>query len=157
MSDSSPLPTLIELARQRVDDAARALGEAVRNADAARAKLALLAQYRDDYARRFQAGLERGLSTICYSNFRSFLDKLESAARGQEDAVRDAEGYVEARRSAWEAATRKLDSFLTLLDRARIEKKRVEDKREQRITDERAMRSGRTRRCIPIDKRLLNS
>jgi flagellar FliJ protein len=142
MLHSSALGTLIELAKQRTNEAVKALGEAVRSANAAREKHALLVQYRDDYIGRFQSDLVRGLSTSTYSNYRSFLDKLESVARAQEKVLRDAEGRVEARRSAWNAAIRKRDSFITLADRMEAEDRRLEARRDQRLTDEIAARSG---------------
>lgn len=146
MAARSPLMTLIELAQRRADDAVQALGEAVRFAEAAREKLALLAQYRDDYASRFQAGLVRGLSMLDYQNYCSFLDQLESAAGRQERAVRDAEEHVEARRAAWREAVRRRDSFVALADRMEAEQRKIASKYEQRLTDEHAIRSRHARR-----------
>jgi flagellar protein FliJ len=146
MLHSSALATLIELANQRTNEAVRALGEAVRSADAAREKHALLVRYRDDYASRFQSDLMRGLSAPNYSNYRSFLGKLESAACRQEKVLRDAEGCVETRRDVWKAAIRKRDAFIALADRMKAEKKRLEARRDQRLTDDIATRSGHVRR-----------
>jgi flagellar FliJ protein len=140
--------TLIELARQRTDSAARSLAEATGWAGAAREKLTLLVHYRNDYLSRFHTGLSRGLGTPDYCNFRSFLDKLESAVRGQEELLREAEGRVEARRSEWLAAVRKRDSFVTLSDRRKLEQRKLEERRDQRLTDEYAIRSGLAHRQV---------
>lgn len=144
-----PLLTLVELAQRRADDSVRALGDAVRFADAARDKLALLEQYRDDYAKRMQEGLRRGLSMLDYQNYCAFLGQLDSAANRQEEAVRDAEHNVESRRSAWRDALRKRDSFLALADRLDAEHAKIESKREQRLTDEHAVRSVHVTRSSP--------
>jgi len=146
MADFHALATLIRLARQQTDDAARDLGEAVRVADAARQKLALLLQYRDEYANRFQRDLSRSLHTGDYRNYRSFLEKLETAASGQRQVLRDAEQRVEAQRNTWQAAARRRDSFETLADRMKTQEARREGRREQRLMDEHATRSAVARR-----------
>jgi flagellar FliJ protein len=145
MQSRGTLLTLVDLAQRRADEAVRALGDALGMADAAKEKLTLLAQYRDDYANRLQASLMRGLSLLDYQNYCSFLDQLDGAASRQEKAVRDAEQHVELRRFAWHDAIRKRDSFLTLVARRDAEQEKIESKRDQRLTDEYAVRSVHAR------------
>jgi flagellar FliJ protein len=129
-----------------MDEAARQLGEAVRLADAARDKLSVLVGYRDDYANQLRACISVGLPTTEYRNFWSFLERLETAVRGQGNLVRAAEEQVEARRIAWQAAARKHESFLILGGRMKAECMKREGKRDQKMMDEYAARSGLVRR-----------
>jgi flagellar FliJ protein len=142
------LRTLLELARRRNDDAERDLGTALQFASATKRKLELLLQYRDEYASRFESGLFRGLSALEYSNFRSFLGKLETAAGDQQELLRDAEAQVEARRAAWKAAARRQESFAALASRMESEQRKRADRRDQRLTDESAVRSKLSRKRV---------
>ena len=87
MATSSAIHTLIELATQETDEAAKRLGQAMRAGEEARQKLTLLQQYRDDYAARFQASVAAGLSASGYRNFQIFIDKLDSAIASQQQVV----------------------------------------------------------------------
>ena len=152
MASSSAIGTLLEMARQRNDEAAQELGRAIRFANATERKLEVLLQYRDDYASRFESGLFRGLSAVEYSNFRSFLDKLETAAGGQRELLRDAEAQVEARRSAWEAAARRQESFAMLAGQMEREERKRDDRREQRLMDEWANRPRLSRKQAHVNR-----
>jgi flagellar FliJ protein len=140
MASAKSLGTLIEVARERSDKAAQELGEAVRLASATKEKLELILQYRDDYANRFESGLFRGLSGLEYSNFLSFLAKLEAAAERQRETVHDAEVQVEAQRLAWQATVRRHESLATLVRRMDREERKREDRRDQKLMDENAAR-----------------
>lgn len=140
MATSSAIHTLIELATQETDDAAKRLGRAVRAAEETEQKLALLLQYREDYAARFQASMAAGLSATGYRNFQLFIDKLDSAIAGQQEVVRAAQFRVTQERSAWQASERKRMSYGTLATRAQQEQQKQEAKRDQKQSDEHAAR-----------------
>ncbi|MES2037580.1 MAG: flagellar export protein FliJ, partial [Pseudomonadota bacterium] len=90
MALKSPISTLIEITEKEVDDAAKLLGKAIRAHEDTEKKLNLLQQYRDDYAQRLQDGAAKGLTVSQYTNFLSFLAKLDSAIDGQKQVVMDA-------------------------------------------------------------------
>ncbi|MGH8807321.1 MAG: flagellar export protein FliJ [Noviherbaspirillum sp.] len=140
MATSSALDTLIELTTKATDEAAKRLGRAVRSTEDAEKKLALLLQYRDDYAARFQANLMSGVSASGYRNFQLFLDKLEDAINGQQRVVQDAQRRVRNERSAWQLSERKRMSYDTLATRAQKEQQLKETRRDQKQTDEFAAR-----------------
>jgi len=137
---SSALDTLIELASQATDEAARRLGHAIRNSEEAEQKLQLLVQYREDYVARFQGTLKIGLSASGYRNFQVFLDKLEEAIKGQQRILQDAQRRVGSERGAWQASERKRMSYDTLATRAVKTLQLKETRREQKQTDEFAAR-----------------
>ncbi|MNS53797.1 Flagellar FliJ protein [compost metagenome] len=141
MATPSALDTLIELATKETDEAAKRLGKCMKTAEESEQKLALLGQYRDDYAARFQQNLSTGLSALGYQNYQQFLGKLEQAISSQQLVVRDAHARVERERAAWQASERKRMSYGTLANRALKAKQLQENKRDQKQTDEHAARA----------------
>ncbi|CAN5235166.1 flagellar export protein FliJ [soil metagenome] len=146
MTQPSALNTLIELAVNETEAAAKRLGIAVRAGDEAQSKLELLLQYREDYATRFQADLAAGLTAMSYRNFQLFLEKLDSAIYGQQQAVFGARQRIEKERNAWQAGERKRMSYGTLADRAHKVAQRKESKLDQKMTDEQAARLSQYKR-----------
>lgn len=140
MTIPAALDTLIELATTAADQAARQLGQALRAAEDTEKKLALLQQYRDEYAARFQANMTAGLSAMGYRNYQCFLDKLDQAISGQQHVVREAQRQVAADRCAWQASERKRLSYGTLADRAHHSAQRKQNRQEQKQADEHATR-----------------
>lgn len=146
MATSSAIDTLIELAVRDTDDAAKRLGHAIRSCEEVEQKMALLLQYRDDYAVRFQQSLSAGLNAMGYRNFQLFIDKLDGAIASQQLVVLDAKHRIDIERSAWQASERKRMSYGTLANRALQEAQRKEAKRDQKATDEHAARASSYKR-----------
>jgi flagellar FliJ protein len=140
MTLPSALNTLIELAATETEEAAKRLGLAIRAGDEAQDKLNLLLQYREDYAARFQADLAKGLTAMGYRNFQVFLEKLDGAITGQQQAVHAAQKRIDQARSAWQAGERKRMSYSTLADRAHKVAQHKEQRLDQKMTDEQAAR-----------------
>lgn len=138
---SSALNTLVELAENEVENAAKNLGRAIKARDAANEQLNLLQQYRSDYALRFQSNAQKGLNVTQFTNFQGFIDKLDQAIDGQMKIVADAEYKIEIAKRAWQECEKKRLSYKTLIDRNAAEEAKKESKRDQKQTDERA---GRT-------------
>ena len=142
MAIPSALDTLIELATTETDEAAKRLGNAIRAHEDTEQKLALLLQYRDDYAMRFQSNLAAGLTAAGYRNFQLFIDKLDTAISGQQQVVLDTQKRVDRERAAWQAGERKRMSYGTLATRAQKEEQQRENRRDQKQTDEFAARQA---------------
>lgn len=140
MATSSALGTLIELATRDTDEAAKRLGQCMKAAEDCEQKLALLTQYRDDYAARFQQSLTTGLTAMGYRNYQQFLDKLDQAITAQQQIVRDAHARVEREKTAWQACERKRMSYGTLAERAEKAQQQKDNKRDQKQMDEHAAR-----------------
>ena len=142
MTTHSPLNTLIELAERDTDEAAKNLGAAIREAEETEKKLALLLDYRSDYAARFQDNQASGITPMGYRNFQAFLDKLDTAIAGQKEVIAYAHRKVEAQRGIWQNCERKRMSFDTLATRAHKVEQQRETKRDQKATDEHATRQA---------------
>ncbi len=142
MASLSQLETLIDLARRDTDDAAKRLGAALKALDDGQQKLDMLANYRDDYAQRFQATMASGMTPMAYRNFQAFMGKLDSAILGQQEVVNFARERSERDKSTWQAAERKRMSYTTLETRAQEQALKLENKRDQKAMDEHAARQA---------------
>ncbi|MFZ6799859.1 flagellar export protein FliJ [Undibacterium sp. Di24W] len=137
----SALSTLIELAENDVENAAKNLGRSIKAKDEATQQLGLLTQYRADYEARLQNNAQRGLTVSQYANFQGFIGKLDQAIEGQKKLIIDAEYRVEIAKKFWQECEKKRLSYKTLINRNIATELKKENKRDQKQTDERATRT----------------
>jgi len=133
---------LMDLARRETDDAAKRLGIALKAVDEARQKHQMLVGYQAEYIKRFEAAQAAGISPMAYRNFVAFIEKLETAVKGQLEMIRHAELRSEQEKAAWQASERKRMSYSTLNDRADAAALKLENKRDQKQMDEHAARQA---------------
>ena len=146
MAINPALETLIELATNETDEAAKRLGLAVRACEDTEQKLAMLLQYREEYEARFQASLLSGVTAAGYRNFQLFLDKLDTAIAGQQRILDDAKRRIVDERSQWQSCERKRMSYDTLATRMQKVEERKANKRDQKLMDEFATRQSNYKR-----------
>jgi flagellar FliJ protein len=142
MASKAQLETLMDLARRETDDAAKRLGVALKAVDEAKQKHQMLVGFREEYARKFEAAQAAGITPMAYRNFQAFIEKLETAVRGQQDMIKHAEYRSEQEKTAWQASERKRMSYSTLNDRADAAALQLENKRDQKQMDEHAARQA---------------
>ena len=143
MANPSALETLIELAQRASDDAAKRLGNALKNVEDAEQKLKMLLGYRDDYAQRLDQAQMAGITPFAYANFVAFVGKLDNAINGQQEVLKHAKYKSELEKTAWQESERKRLSYRTLNDRAAAEALKIENKRDQKMMDDHAARTVR--------------
>ncbi|MCE3263760.1 MAG: fliJ [Pseudoduganella sp.] len=142
MASTQQLETLIDLARRETDDAAKRLGAALKAVADAEEKLNMLVGYREEYGRRFDASQQQGITPMAYRNFQAFMEKLDTAIKGQQDVVRHSKARGDKEKQLWQEAERKRVSFSTLRDRAHAQELKKEAKRDQKAMDEHASRQA---------------
>jgi flagellar FliJ protein len=142
MASKAQLETLMDLARRETDDAAKRLGIALKAVDEARQKHQMLVGYQAEYIKRFEAAQAAGISPMAYRNFVAFIEKLETAVKGQLEMIKHAELRSEKEKAAWQASERKRMSYSTLNDRADAAALKLENKRDQKQMDEHAARQA---------------
>lgn len=142
MASQSQLDILIDLAQRGSDAAAKRLGVALKAVTDAEQKKEMLTGYRDEYARRFEAAQQAGITPMAYRNFQAFMVKLENAITGQQEVLRVTQLRCAEEKAAWQESERKRMSFKTLSDRAAVEALKLETKRDQKQTDEHAARQA---------------
>jgi flagellar FliJ protein len=146
MANPTALETLIELAQRDTDAAAKRLGQALTEVEAARQKLQMLLGYRDDYANRLDQAQMAGITPFAYANFVAFNGKLDNAIQGQQEVLKHATYKSEREKAAWQDSERKRLSYRTLNERAAAAALKIENKRDQKMMDDHAARTVRSNR-----------
>lgn len=142
---SNVLNMLQGLASKEVDEAAEALAKAMKVATEAQAKQDMLNEYRLDYVRNLNKILEAGMGAEAYQNFQNFFGKLDQAIAGQQEVVELANQQVKVQKQLWQESQRKKLSYEVLSERSDKRVLKVEQKKDQKMMDEFAMRITRTR------------
>jgi len=142
MASKAQLETLMDLAQRETDDAAKRLGASLKQVDEARQKHEMLEGFREEYVKKFEAAQAAGITPMAYRNFVAFMEKLDTAVKGQLDMIKHAEYRSEQEKTAWQASERKRMSYSTLNDRADAEALKLENKRDQKAMDEHAARGA---------------
>jgi len=145
MTEPFPLQPLLDLANNKMDDAARKLGELIASEHAVEEKPALLVEYRKEYQARFVETARTGIGPDAWRNFSAFLGKLDDAIAQQQRLVSDSRQRTEQGQQAWVDQRNKVKAFDTLSHRHQSEQARKEAKQEQRLTDEHAAKQFRDR------------
>lgn len=135
-----PLQTVLELMQARADEATRNLARLIANERDAKAKLAMLQSYRDEYAARFRESARNGLSQREWHNFQQFLNRLDEAIDIQQKTVASQIRNTAAGQEQWQQQRKKLKAFDTLSERHFAGEIAREQKRDQKIQDEFASR-----------------
>ncbi|CAA9891805.1 Flagellar FliJ protein [Candidatus Methylobacter favarea] len=143
MKKSRRIKTIVELKAAQEKNALEAWGAAQKKLLAMQIQVQGLRKYRQDYQDKFDQRAARGVNVEQLLEFRSFIDKLNKAISGQEQALRLGETEVLAKRKLWEALRQHTRSLQKVCDSALAVEAREEARSEQRELDERAARTGR--------------
>jgi flagellar FliJ protein len=139
------LGMLQEIASKEVDEAAVALAKVMKLANEAQAKQVMLNEYRLDYEKNLNKILESGMGAEAYQNFQNFFGKLDQAIAGQQEVIELANQQVKVQKKLWQESQRKKLSYEVLSDRSEMRTLKVEQKKDQKLMDEFAMRITRTK------------
>jgi flagellar FliJ protein len=143
MASQLPLDTLIGLARESADEAARVLGRLNNERKQAEQQLAVLRDYRQDYLVRLQKIMQTGMSAADCHNYQRFIGTLDDAISQQADALAALDARLVKSRLHWQQQQRKLNAFDTLAQREAHAERVVAERREQRANDEHSARLAR--------------
>jgi len=138
------LKMLKEIAAKEVDLAAESMAHAMKLAEEAQSKHDMLREYRQGYIEQLNKMLETGMGAEAYQNFQNFFKKLDQALAGQLEVVEMAKQQVRAQREVWQEAQRKKLSYEVLTQRSDKRELKIEQKKDQKLMDEFAMRISRT-------------
>lgn len=136
---------LTDLAEKQVSLATEALAHSMRAAREAQSKHDLLDGYKQDYVRELNRLLQTGMTRETHLNYQNFISKLDDAIKGQRDVIAAAALEVKLKRELWQESQRKKLSYEVLSNRSEQRELKVEQKRDQKLMDEFAMRAGRNR------------
>jgi len=145
MRSTGVVKALKEIAEKEVDVAAEALAKAIKVAEEAGSKHAMLLQYREDYLKNQNNLMESGMGAEVYRNFQNFFNKLDQAVNAQGEVLDFANKQVQRQREIWQETQRKKLSYGVLAQRSDKREQKVQQKKDQNMMDEFAMRVGRVR------------
>lgn len=145
MGKHFPIKTLIDLAQNDVDAAAKQLGRAHRERSDVQAQLEALVRYRDEYHANFSASAQSGMPAGNWRNFQAFIDTLDAAIEQQRRLLAAATSRLEAAKPEWQRQKQKLGSYEVLQARGDAAEARLAARREQRDADEHAAKMLRMR------------
>jgi flagellar FliJ protein len=141
MPAPSSIKMLLDLAQNRVDAAARQLGQLNSEERKAEHKLRVLLEFRHDYQARLSEHAQRGIEQVAWRNFLAFMGKLDHAISEQSKALVRSRDNQRAGRDEWQAEQRMFKSYDTLSQRHAREEAERAARREQREHDEQAIKS----------------
>ncbi|WP_299261701.1 flagellar export protein FliJ [uncultured Kushneria sp.] len=141
MSNHSSLEMLIELAEGDRDAAAKLLGQLRSAHQQSHTQLEMLSDYRNDYLRRFEQAMQRGLTMASIQNYQRFLSSLDRAIEHQRQQVDQQQGRITRGMTNWQQQQKRVNSYDVLISRRRQEAEHRMNKLEQRQSDEYASRA----------------
>src|SRR5580692_816762 len=145
MRKSKRFEPIQEIASTSAKDLSRAMSEAgVKVAELER-QLEQLQSYRDEYVRNSTQS-SGAIDAVKLQNYRTFLDRLGEALRQHSKKLEGARAEYEKRRALWSEKRIEAESLSRVVDRFRKEEQHAADAREQRDSDEAAMRQALTLR-----------
>jgi flagellar FliJ protein len=136
MTKPFSLQAVLDLMQTRADEATRDLARLIAAEQDAQSKLDLLSQYREEYARRFQASAQAGISPLQWKNFQDFLNRLDEAIGQQQGVVAHSRNNTAAGQAHWQEQRLRLKAIDTLSVRHRSTELSLELRREQKLCDE---------------------
>ncbi len=97
-------------------------------------RLGELSAFRHNYAKKNVAA--GGVSSAHLKDYQSFLDRLDTAVKAQQQIVRDCERNVATHRQRWMVKRQKLESLERVLEKYRAADNALEEKLEQKLLDD---------------------
>jgi len=140
-----PLQALLEHSRHRMEVAERLLRALKRKEDLAQQRLQELHGFKSEYQARLSGDRAVVMDIILLRDFYVFLSKLDNAIAHQNGEVTNAQTHWKVAHDNWLALRQKVKAFETLADRHVKQEIQKQEKREQRLTDETALRKHANR------------
>ncbi len=100
------------------------------------AELDALRRYRQEYCRRLQDAMSRGIDAATLANYRRFIRSLDDAIDTALRALDQQDEKVAASQQHWQQRQRQLSSYDTLAERRAAQQRQREQRRELRDNDE---------------------
>lgn len=135
-----PLQALLDHTRHRMEAAERLLRMLKQKEAAAHQRLQELQGYKSEYQARLSGDGAVGMDIIMLRDFYAFMGKLDNAIAHQETAFSQASANLQTAHNSWLALRQKVKAYETLATRHASQEMQRQEKRDQRITDEAALR-----------------
>lgn len=137
MSSSQRFRPIQRIATHKERKAAAALGESLKQREAATQRLTELQQYREEYLERFAHAARRGLTSSQALEYQVFIGKLETAIAQQEQILAQTQQDCDAHKADWRGRYTKAKAMDNAVGRMHETERRDEQRKEQVESDER--------------------
>ena len=97
-----------------------------------------LEAYYVEYANNFYAGGSGGVNARQLDTHQAFMNKLRMAIEQQKQAIESDQQHLEKVREHWQKIYGRYKAIDSVIDKARDEEQRLEDKKQQQQIDERS-------------------
>jgi flagellar FliJ protein len=142
VKDSRRLRPVARIAHQQERNAARQLGDSLRQAEQHQKKLNDLLEYREQYIAGFQAAGKQGVSVVRLRDYQLFLRRLDTVIMQQRQLLRASRQHCEQSQSEWHnrhGHSKMIDKVVENREQAENRKRNEQEQREQ---DDRPKDSG---------------
>ena len=130
------LQPLVDLARDRSQAAAQALGKLKHAWQDAENKRIQLQAYLHEYQARLHQQTQSGLSALQWRDYQAFMHKLELAIQAQAHEIERCRQAWENGQAEWQACERDVNAYQTLRKRHDEAERKLDVKQDQRLQDE---------------------
>ncbi len=142
MSPSKRFKPVLRVAESHERNAAHQFGDSQRQMQQQEARLGELRQYHDEYLERFNTASRSGISAAQLREYQAFLAKLDVAIKEQEAVVLASSKNRSAKKELWQQKHIRSKVLDKVMQRYQADEQRVQDKREQKETDDNNQRRG---------------
>jgi len=129
-----------KIANHKERKAAAALGESLKQREAATQRLDELRRYRAEYLERFAGATRGGLSGNQILEYQVFISKLETAIAQQEDTVDRLQHDCDNSKAVWRGRYTRSKAVENVVGRMKKTEHKDRNRREQAEMDDRAQR-----------------
>jgi flagellar FliJ protein len=136
-----PVQDVVENAEKRL---AQSLAAFERRVIEAESKLQELTRYRGEYEQQYTQRAGSGIGVMELRDYQAFLARLNEAMRQQSAVLQRVRAERDAERVRWQEAARRVKAIDHVVTQWQNEERRVEDRRDQRETDERGQRRSKS-------------
>lgn len=143
MTRGERMQRIADLAALSKKAATERLSSSVKQAEAARERLAEFRRYREEYTGRLASG--QAISAAAAQELQRFIGQLDRTIAALEAQVVQSEHACDADRTDWQRESRKANAMDDVLARARRDEERRAEQSTQRDVDERAARGTDSR------------
>ncbi len=138
MKRSKRLAIVLEQAERKRKQADQLLADSQGRVQKGLETMRQLEQYYTEYANNFYSNGAAGVSVQQLDTHQAFMQKIRSAIQQQRQAIESDQQHLEKIREHWKAAYGHFKAIDSVIDKAREDERRVEDKKQQQQIDERS-------------------
>lgn len=141
MSNNNALTTLLNLAVEASDEAAKVLAQVRQTQVQMSQQLNMLENYQTEYRQKLNQTLHSGIDADKWQNYQQFLVTLELTIEQQQQQLTLWEQRVSEANRHWQEKQQRVNAFDTLIQRAEYSKNQRLNRLEQKQMDEFAQRA----------------